>query len=268
MRTSFIFATIGLALGTLACGNDDANSPATVPPTTDPAPNLDLDGRTFLSTELREDGEVRDLVPGTRIRIAFTDGSISISGSCNIAGGAYRIDDGVLVADALAMTEMACDDPRMAQDDFVVEFIGDRPTIALDGDELTLTTETMELAMLDREVADPDRPLVGTQWVATSIIDGATASSLPEGVEVTLEFVDGRMQGRFGCNSGGGDYTVDGTTITFGPLMTTKMACEAPQATVESHVLSVLERDVEFAIEGGSLTLMHADLGLGFSADD
>lgn len=267
MRLSLILITVGLTLGTIACGNDDSTSPITSPPSTDPSGGLDLDGRTFLSTELRENDAVRDLVPGTRIRIAFADGSISISGSCNTAGGAYRIDDGVLITDALAMTEMACEEPRMAQDDLVVEFVGDRPAIALDGDTLILTTETMELTMLDREVADPDRRLAGTKWVATTIIDGDSALSLPNGIEVTLEFVDGRVQGRFGCDSGGGDYTVDGTTITFGPMTTTMVACDEPQAKVESHVLSVLDGDVEFVIEGGSLTLTKGDLALALSAE-
>jgi heat shock protein HslJ len=268
MRTTLILAAVGLALGSVGCGNDDSVSPLTTSPPTEPRSGLDLDGRTFLSTELTEDGEILDLVPGTRIRIAFADGSISISGSCNIAGGPYSIEDGVLVTDALAMTEMACEEPRMSQDDAIVDFIGNRPTIALDGDTLTLTTDTMELTMLDREVSDPDRPLVDTKWFATTILDGDAASSLPEGVEVTLEFVDGRVQGRFGCNTGGGDYVVDGATITFGPLMTTKMACDELRAKTESHVLAVLDADVEFAIEAGLLTLTNDDIGLGLSAAD
>ncbi len=267
MRASLILAAVGLTFGTLACGNDDTDSPATQPSTTS-NDGLDLDGRTFLSTELLVNGEVRELVPGTRVRIAFAADSISISGSCNTAGGAYRVEDGVLITDALAMTEMACEEPRMAQDDLVVEFVGDRPAIALVDDTLTLTTETMVLTMLDREVADPDRPLVGTKWIATTIIDGDAASSLPEGVEVTLEFVDARVQGRFGCNSGGGDYSVDGSTLTVGSLMTTKMACDEPQATIESHVLSVLDGDVEFTIEAASLMLTNGTLGLGLSAAD
>jgi heat shock protein HslJ len=267
MRLPLIFVSIGLTLGTIACGNDDSTSPVTSPPSTDPNGGLDLDGRTFLSTELRENNVVRDLVPGTRIRIGFADGSISISGSCNIASGEYRIDNSVLVTDALAMTEMACEEPRMAQDDLVVKFVGDRPAMALGGDTLTLTTQEMELTLLDREVADPDRPLVGTRWIATTIIDGRSASSLPDGIDVTLEFVDGQLQGRFGCNSGGGEYTINGTTITFGPLRTTRSACDEPQAKVESHVLSVLDGDIEFLIEGGSLTLTHGDVALGLSAE-
>jgi heat shock protein HslJ len=267
MRTSLILATVGLAFVTLACGNDDADSPATQPPTSSPSDGFDLDGRTFLSTELRANGELRELVPGTRVRVGFVDGSISISGSCNTASGEYAVEDGVLIADSFAMTEMACEEPRMAQDTLLVEFIGDRPTITLVGETLTLTTESMELTMLDREVADPDRPLVGTKWIATTIIDGDVAASLPEGVTVTLEFVNGRVQGRFGCNSGGGDYFVEGSKLTLGPLMRTKMACDDPQATTESHVLSVLDGDVEFAIEAVSLTLTNGNLGLQLSAD-
>lgn len=267
MRTPLaLIASASLVLGLAACGNDDSTSPATDPTTTVPSPTLDLDGRTFLSVELREDGAVRDLVAGTRVRLGFADGALSVAPGCNSGGGSYTVEDGRLVTDAVAMTEMACDEPRMVQDELVLGLLGDRPTITLDGDTLVLATDTLELEMLDREVADPDRPLEGTTWSATTIIDRATATNLPDGVEVTLTFADGKVAGTFGCNRGSGSITVDGATITVGPLMTTKMACDEDHGRVEAHVLSVLDGAVGFEIEAGSLTLTNGDLGLGLTA--
>lgn len=88
-----------------------------------------LDGREFLSTSIVDNGAQRSLVPGTRVRVHFADGRISLSAGCNIMGGTYRIDGGQLVTDALAMTEMGCDQARHAQDDWLSTFIGSRPTL-------------------------------------------------------------------------------------------------------------------------------------------
>jgi heat shock protein HslJ len=266
MRTTpALIALLVAALGFAACGNDDTDSPRTDPPTTG-APSLDLDGRTFLSTDITDDGAPKTLVAGTRIRLGFADGALSVSAGCNSGGGDYTINDGVLVVDAIAMTEMACDDDRMAQDDWMLAVLGDSPAVALDGDTLTLTTDTVTIELLDREVADPDVPLEGTTWTATTLIDGDTATSLPDGAEVTLTFADGKVSGSFGCNRGSGTATIAGSTVTFGPLMTTKMACDEARGSTEAHVLSVLDGEVELAIEASSLTLMHGDVGLGLVA--
>lgn len=216
---------------------------------------------------MTEDGSPKDLVKGSRLRLSFVDGAISVSAGCNTGGGAYRIVDGTLVTDPLAMTEMACEDPLMAQDDWMLAFLGDHPAIVLEGDTLTLTTDTTEIEMLDREVADPDRPLVGTVWRGTSIIDGESASSIDEDAVVRLEFDgDGRVAGTTGCNQGSATYSVGGSKIAFGPFMLTKMACDETRARVESHVLTVLEGNTEFTIEASSLTIMHGNVGLVFSA--
>ncbi len=271
MRTPLVLITAAvLALGATGCGNDDTASPRTDPspsdPTTpDPGPNLD--GRTFLSVEWRVNGEVEPLVAGTRIRISFVDGELSVSPGCNSGGGAYSIDDdGRLVTEAIGMTDMACDDARMAQDDRVLELLNDLPLVTLDGDSLRIASDVVELDLLDREIADPDRPLVGTRWTLTSLLDGESASSVPEGVEAWLEFDDTDVQGSFGCNTGGGSYTRAGSVVTFGPLRTTQKACEAPGGAVESRMVSVLDGATDITIEAGALTITRGDVGLGFTA--
>ncbi len=265
MRRSLVLITIAaLSVAAAACGNDDTVSPRTEPTTPDPA--SDLDGRTFLSVEWRTNGDVQPLVAGSRIRIGFSDGQLSVAPGCNSGGGSYSIADGRLVADVMAMTEMACDDALMAQDDRVLELLSGRPLLTLDGDSLRIASDTVELDLLDREVADPDRPLVGTRWNLTSLYDGDSVSSVPVGVIAWLEFDDTDVQGSFGCNTGSGSYTREGSVLTFGPLMTTERACEAPDGEVEGRMVSVLDGATDLAIEAGALTIMRGDVGLGFTA--
>lgn len=78
-------------------------------------------------------------------------------------------------------------------------------------------------------------------------------------VETSIEFdSEGRMSGNVGCNGFGGDYTVDGDTITFGPVMSTMMFCEAV-ADQESSTLAVLQETTTFVINGSTLTITSED---------
>jgi heat shock protein HslJ len=230
-----------------------------------PAAAAPLDGRTFLSTKITDKGADRPLVPGTSIQITFSkDGQLGVSAGCNHMGGTYRLDGGTLRFDGGAMTEMGCDQPRHDQDDWVFGFLGSRPTVALAGNDLTLTAGDVVIRLLDREIADPDLPLVGPTWTVTSIIAGDAVSSIPDGAAATLKFTaDGKVELNTGCNLGGGSYAVEGDRIAFDAIVTTKRACDGPGGQMEAAVLAVLGSDVlTYAIEAGSLTIMGNGQGL------
>ncbi|MEX2546670.1 MAG: META domain-containing protein [Chloroflexota bacterium] len=244
-------------------------SPATPRPTDPPAADpAGLNGRHFLSVTVTDGGVVRALVAGTVIRLTFQDGQLGASAGCNSMGGTYSIVDGKLIFHGGGMTEMGCDQPRHDQDDWLSAFLGSEPTIALNGNDLVLTSGTTTITLLDREVAEPDQPLVGTTWTLTSIITGEAVSSVPAGVLATIKFnADGSVEIHPGCNTGGGTYATNEDAITFSDLITTEMACLGPAMDVEGAVLAVLSADsITYAIDSGSLTLMAGDHGLVFSA--
>ncbi len=177
-------------------------------------------------------------------------------------GGSVAIVDGRLVLDGLAMTEMACDPALMDQDAWLAGFL-DGAAFTLAGDTLTLAKDGVTLALLDREVADPDRPLVGTRWIVDGLVASEAVSSVPAGVVASLVFTaDGRVAVEAGCNSGGAPVTVDGATMAFGPLVLTEMACEGPATEVERIVVAVLTGTVAYRIEADVLTLDHGGTGL------
>jgi heat shock protein HslJ len=224
-----------------------------------------LDGRTFLSTRVTDKGVDRPLVPGTTIRLTFNkDGQLGVNAGCNHMGGSYRIDGGVLRFEGGAMTEMGCDEPRSKQDDWVFGFIGSRPAVALAGNDLTLTAGDVVIRLVDREIAEPDLPLVGPVWTVSSIVAGDAVSSIPEGVVATLTFDSGgRVAVHTGCNQGGGSYAVDGNRIRFVEIVLTKMACDGARGTMEAAVLAVLGAEaLTYGIEAGSLSLQAGPQGL------
>lgn len=233
------------------------------------------DGRTFLSLSVTDHGSERPLVQGTRIMLSFAeDGQLGAQAGCNHIGGTGRIDGDVLVVDAVSMTEMACDEPRMAQDSWLAGFLSSAPNIQLDGDALTLTGDSIQIRLIDRKVADPDRPLAGTRWVVDTIITGTAgtigpdgaASSIPSGLHAEL-VLDGHggLTGSTGCTPFSGTATVAGDRITV--TMQATPDCESRAADLHRAVLATLRGEISYRIEGPRLTLLGPNgAGLGLRA--
>ena len=176
----------------------------------------------------------------------------------------WSLDGDVLVVPAMAQTQMACTPTAlMDQDTWLAAVLTSKPTLALDGDTLTITADgsTVTLAN-DAAAASP--PLEGTTWTVDSIVSGSTASSLPAGVRApTVLFDGGNVTVDTGCNTGRGSYTMGPSTLTFGPIATTRMACADPAASqVEQTVLGVLSGGIIWGIDDGPLSLRNGDTGL------
>jgi heat shock protein HslJ len=234
-----LIATILLA-GCSSSGGAASPSPAAA----------SVDGRTFLSTAV----EGRTLVPGSTVRLSFKDGQLGINAGCNHMGGAYSITDGKLVAGQMMMTDMACQEPLMKQDTWVGSFLGGA-AVTLDGATLTLKNGEVTMTLTDREVADPDRPLVGTKWVVDGIIARDAVSSVPAGVTAWLTITGDTMQVDTGCNTGSATVQVTATTMTIGPMALTKKACQASAAAMEAAVVATLTGEVTYSIEADRLTI-------------
>ena len=99
--------------------------------------------------------------------------------------------------------------------------------------------------------------LNGTSWLLTDYIspDGALFT-VPAAVTPLLAFEGGNLTGNAGCNTFSSTYTVTGDAIELGPIMSTKMACEEPMASVEGAYLAALESIDKVAIlDDGKLQL-------------
>jgi heat shock protein HslJ len=127
------------------------------------------------------------------------------------------------------------------------------------------------MTLLDREITDPDRPVEGTTWVLDGILTGAGAdgvvSSVPSNVRATIRLGGGQLAVDTGCNSGTGTASLDGDTLTIGPLALTKRACEPDPTQVERLVTQLLHGAVTVAVDGPTLQLTGPDGGLMFRAE-
>ncbi len=251
---------VGLLLVVAGCGDrgDATGGPAAEQP--EPA----LRGQTFTAGTVTVDGKPHPLAPGTELTVEVTDdGRLIARAGCNMMQAPVDTGDGRLtVQGGLAMTGMGCDKPRHEQDDLIAEALGASPTWELSGAQLTITAGTTTLTLTERSVADPDRPLTDTVWLLDTMIEGGgadgVAASVPASVPpVTVTFDGKRVTADTGCNGAGGEYTVDGDTLTVTPGASTMMACGDDIMLVEHAVRTVLDGDVRYAITADRLTLTH-----------
>jgi len=97
----------------------------------------------------------------------------------------------------------------------------------------------------------PAGPLAGTAW-------GVTAIGAVGGTGATLIFTEDGAGGFAGCNNFNADYTADATALSFGPIMTTMMACEQPVMDFETEYLTALASVASYTTDGKTLTLTDA----------
>lgn len=268
LTLSIAFAVLGLVL--LSCGDGDGSDVASSDPGTDSA-SLEA---TYVVTGVTEGGAPRALVKGSEIRLRFEKGRLGVTAGCNTMGGTYTLDGTRLTVSDLSMTEMGCDSPLMEQDTWVAGLFT-RAVQLTTGPDASLISGDVVLALTDREVVSPDKPLVGTRWVLDTLVDGDAASSLPQGSSGYLTLTTKtRYDTSVPCGtSQGGRYSVEGDRITFtsssagiADCFGTNPDVEGDNGLVSEAFRSVLGADVRWSIEENRLTITRGDRGLGFTA--
>jgi heat shock protein HslJ len=255
----------GTVAGLAACGQVGAGGG-----TTSPVTWADLDGRAFTASSGTRNGEPLQPVKGTSLTVRFDSEQLAASAGCNSMFGAVSLDGEVLAVQALASTQMACDDAIMRQEQWFATFLTSRPKLSLEGSTLTLTSDG-DVVTLEEQQPVADAELVGTTWELTGIVTGAgpdaAVSTVPSGVTATLLLdKEGRVFVDAGCNRISGTFEQRDQVVEFGPLASTKKACPKPQAQVEQAMLGVLDGPVPYAIAGDQLSLTGTDSGLTFTA--
>ena len=110
--------------------------------------------------------------------------------------------------------------------------------------------------------------LQGITWVLTTNL-GGMADTGPAKAQIDIRFEAGQVSGSSGCNHYGGPYTLQGSSLSFGDLASTQMACPEPIMTIESRYLQMLaEVDrYEATADGETLTLTGPGVELAFRAE-
>ncbi|MHB1225181.1 MAG: META domain-containing protein [Gemmatimonadaceae bacterium] len=122
-----------------------------------------------------------------------------------------------------------------------------------------LVTSAVAAACAPARVETAATPLAGSNWKlaelgGTPAVGGADSE---RATQIRFHPDSGRIYGSGGCNRIAGPYTVAGDSLSFGPIMSTKMACLDDQANrQEVAFLSALDSTRRYRISGDTLTLI------------
>ncbi|MEJ2486931.1 MAG: META domain-containing protein [Anaerolineales bacterium] len=126
MKKKLYSATVILIvmLALSACGGIGAQNAA------------ELDGTSWVLFAYRNTTPIEAAKP----TIAFTDGEVSGSASCNQYGGSYQVDGDKISFSAMFMTEMYCMEPEgvMEQESLYLEMLGNAESFELSEGQLMI----------------------------------------------------------------------------------------------------------------------------------
>ncbi len=199
-------------------------------------------------------------VEGVEAGLTFNeDGTVSGTSGCNGLGGDYSAEGNQITFGEFVSTLMACDDPIMRQEESAHKVMTGTATYTVEGDTLTITNNDTVLVFTRGTLSteEPSEPVSLTgAWTLTSYGPTDTPTLAVEGANAELTFnADGTVSGSSGCNSLNGDYSVEGDQVTFGAIVSTRMACDGAIMAQEAAVLNVLTGTASYKVEGDLLTI-------------
>jgi heat shock protein HslJ len=265
-KTLVYAGTLAVALlAATACGARSGDEPGTDPGSESGAgaPAVAADepwGKEYVLTKATVDGKPHTLIAGTTVTLRFEeDRRLRASAGCNSIVGRVSLDEGRIVGEGFAMTQIACPGDQQEQDEWLAGFLDSEPTWQLSEDsELNLRAGKTELLLTDKLVAEPARPLIGTLWTLDTLVDGETASSTTAGVPpATVRFTEQEVEVFTGCNGGSSGYRFGKGQVTFEPLVLTRKACAPEVMRQEQTVVAVLSGTAKMKVESDLLTIDH-----------
>ena len=245
---------LAAALTAAGCGSDTATSPGT-------------DGLTDVEWALVESSMSSVDLGAAGITATFDGTQLSGFSGVNQYSGPYTAgDDGSFKAGPLAGTLMSGPEPLMKAEQAYLTLLQDCTKFEISDGRLTLSSGAQETLVYEQAETVQ---LPGTKWDVTSYNNGKEAVvGVVEESTLTIEFgTDGTMSGNGGVNTYSGPFTVEGTSVTIGPLASTMMAGPDKLMTQETQFLAALQNAKEWSVVNGRLELRDTEGALQVIAE-
>jgi heat shock protein HslJ len=212
----------------------------------------------WLRTEYADGSSVDASDPNAYTLSLLEDRRITFQADCNSGSGTYLIAGSRIAIQPGPMTLAECG--PQSQGDVFLSDLGQAVSYAVSGDQLVLNTRGGAASMSFSRMPPP--ALTGVQWQVTGINNGrgAVMSVLAE-TQVTATFADdGMVTGSTGCNGFQASYTADDSSLSVGPIITTRRACASEAAnTQEQAFLTALAAASTYEFSGQQLKVHDAD---------
>lgn len=257
-RTRLPLALAAAALLSIASVGSVAAADA---PSDAPIPTDSAEGITWQLQQQLVDGALAPVPDGVEVTLLLEAGHAGGSGGCNTYSGSYTLDGSAITFGPLASTMMACEEPAMSVESAYFANLALTATWFSDGGSLTFQDADGQSTLVFGPAPEalPTDGLEGITWqLVEHIVGGDAVAAVPEGVVATLILQGGSAGGSGGCNSFTAGYTLDGESLTFGPVTSTLMLCEGPGGDVETVYFASLPLVASWASDGARLTLSDA----------
>ena len=216
-------------------------------------------GTTLKAAQLAGDWQLTGLREGSQAVTLPTDAPFTFTASgtntlrlsgmagCNRLMGEVTLSGAGLTFSPLAATRMACED--MTAEQALTRVLQGSGQVTLKGDTLTWHRSGGEVVMTRRAPAATTADLSGSYRLLS--VNGTSADASRA---VSLTFKAGQVGGFNGCNSFGGEYSLDKAGhLTAGNLVTTLRAC--PDQTEQPSLTALLGNAPTVQLRGRTLTL-------------
>ena len=253
-----------VALAACSSSKDDADADGTggtpSSSTTQPADTSDLTANPWaLVSYNAANGSAPATTQGRDAVLQFAkDGSLSGTTGCNNFAGTFSTKGSDLTISLGPMTRRACTDPALtAQEDALTTGLAQVTSYSVEGSTLTLKVRSAVRFTYSAE----DTKLEG-EWDVTGLNNGkgGLESSAASGALKMAFGADGQVTVTGGCNTLTATYSTTGEEpLTFGPVASTKKACEGEAAAVDQQMADALGRTTDYEVVGGTLTLRDQD---------
>ncbi|MDD1663992.1 MAG: META domain-containing protein [Methanomicrobiales archaeon] len=225
---------------------------------TDPA------GTSWVLSSMRDAGGNLVHVPTQPpVTLEFRDeAALGGSGGCNLYGGSYERDGSWITIGQLYSTLMYCEGDGVSErESLYFGLLGNVRMYRIEGDSLRFFDGGGSgVLVFTRALPVASLPLAGTPWVLKSLASGKDAViSVMAGTRIDAVFTgNGSVSGSAGCNQYFASYTSAGSSLTLGPVGSTKKFCGEPEGIMgqEQSFLSLLSRAGGYRIEGDQLKLV------------
>jgi len=247
--TMFLFGSVVILLGSQSCNS------------VKPIDKTKLEGNWELKSLNGENATDAFKTSLPNMKFDFAENRVSGSGGCNSYTGSFTLTDKneFTVPNPVATMKACLQENKEPQ--FFQALSTPNLTISLgnNDNELTLSKDrNIVLQFVKSDKAEQSiagnvtvQQLAGS-WVLTSI-SGGDINTLFADKKPTMEIAeDGKVFGHAGCNSYRTGYTLEGATLTFNPVASTKMAC--PSLKGEDLFTSLLATPLKVVTEGDKLS--------------
>ncbi len=216
-----------------------------------------LDGTAWTLKTYAVGGTATPVPAGMVIDAKFAGGKVSGFAGCNVYTASATISGSTLKIGQAATTSMACDEAVSKVETAYLANLAQAATFTATADSLTIFGSDGKQLLV--YAAASANPLEG-EWNVTGYNNGKQAVTSPiAGTTLTATFTaDGQVGGNAGCNSYHGPYKLDGTSLTVGPLVTTRMACDQAIMDQETAFLAALQTPTKVETSGATVSLRDA----------